>query len=423
MLFFQGARDAWHYKYSRLSSILSYRSEMTTSIQPFVRNHLTWMGYVMLGYIIFIQSMLGPLMPFLRDELHLSYTQGGLLPSLLAIGLILAGFSGDLLAGHFSRKVIFWGGSILLTIGGVLLGLSRSYELVFIAVLGMGLGSSLTQIMIQAFLADQHGVRRSIAISEANVAASLSTTLAPLVIGSLSRTDLGWQSVSLIAILLLALLGLIFHREAVPDPQQRFSTGISRARLPISFWLYWIVIFLVVAVEMSLAIWSTDFLVSVGGLSDANAALVFGAFPAAMFIGRLVGSRLTRHYSSYVLVLIALGVTLSGFLIFWLNHLLVVIIIGLFVTGLGVANLYPLIVSIAVGLAPEMSNQASARASLGVGMALLSAPFLLGWLADSLGFQQAFGIVTVFILAAAGFVIFNHLVYERRESPSGLGYS
>ncbi len=393
---------------------------MNISIQPFVRDRLTWMGYFMLGYIIFIQSMLGPLMPFLRDELHLTYTQGGLLSTLLAIGLILAGFSGDRLAGRYSRRVVFWGGSVLLTIGVILLGVSHRYELVFVAVLGMGLGSSLTQIMIQAFLADQHGLRRSIAISEANVAASLCTTLAPIVIGSLSRTDLGWQSVSLLAILLLTCLGVIFHREPIPDdPLQRFSTGTSRARLPVSFWLYWIVIFLVVAVEMSLAIWSTDFLVNVGGLSETDAALAFGAFPAAMFIGRLAGSRLARRHSSYLLVLLALGVTLSGFLIFWLNHQLVVIILGLFTAGLGVANLYPFIVSIAVGLAPELSNQASARASLGVGTALLSAPFVLGWFADSLGLQQAFGIVTVFILAAAAFVIYNHLVLERSESPSG----
>jgi hypothetical protein len=50
------------------------------SIQPFVRNRLTWLAYAMLAYIGFTQSMLGPLMPFLRAELSLNYTLGGLLP-------------------------------------------------------------------------------------------------------------------------------------------------------------------------------------------------------------------------------------------------------------------------------------------------------------------------------------------------------
>jgi len=381
--------------------------------QPFLRNRLTWLAYFMLAYIAINQSILGPLMPFLRSELALNYTLGGLLPAALAIGLIISGLVSGWLARRFNRRVVFWGGSVGLVLSVVMLSLSHRFELVFIAALGMGIGSSLTQIMIQALLSDQHGELRTVAFTEANVAASSSATLTPVVIGSMARLGLDWRMIPILPLLLLVFLAAVFYRDAIPNsdpPQTEYGSG--KTRLPLSFWLYWMVLLFVVAIEMVIAVWATDFLTNVVGLERTNAALAFGAFPSAMLIGRFFGSRLTQHWSSQILLLIALGVTLIGFPIFWLARLSPLNILGLFITGLGIANLYPLTLSIAVGMAAEQSNLASARASLAVGIALLSAPLFLGWLSDQFGIQSAYGIVIVLVVIALAIVINNRLLLK-----------
>ena len=388
---------------------------MLFSTQPFVRDRLTWLAYAMLAYIGFSQSILGPLMPFLRTELGLNYTRGGFLPATLAIGLILSGLFGDWLARHRSRRVVFWSGAIGLGASVVLLGLSHSFGLALIAVLGMGFGSSLTQVMIQALLADQHAERRAIALTEANVAASLSATLTPLVIGILQGTGVGWRTMPILVILFLTLLAITFYRQSIPDSIAVGSQSVEdRRRLPFSFWLYWMVLFLVVAVEMSMVVWATDFLDTVAGLSRIDAVLGFSAFPAAMLVGRIAGSRLTRRWSSLTLLLIALLVTLIGFVIFWLSPLATLNVLGLFITGLGIANLYPLTLSVAIGLAANQSNRASARISLGVGTALFTAPLLLGWLADRLSLQNAYSMVMVLMVAACAIVMNNRRLSDRR---------
>jgi len=385
------------------------------SIQPFARNRLTWLAYAMLAYIGFTQSMIGPLMPFLRTELSLNYTLGGLLPAAIAVGLILSGLSGASLARRWGRRVVFWGGALGLVIGAFLLGVSRQFELALIAVLSMGFGSSLTQVMIQALLADQHGELRSIAFTEANVAASLSATLTPLAIGSLQRAGLGWRAVSAFAILFLIILAISFRHDPIPDGTLARSQSVSgKGHLPPSFWLYWIVLVLVVAVEMSMVVWAADFLTSVAGLSRIDAALGFSAFPAAMLIGRIAGSRLTRRWSSLTLLLASLATTLIGFPIFWLSRLAALNIIGLFITGFGIANMFPLTLSIAVGLAAGQSNLASARVSLGVGTALLTAPLFLGWLADRIGLQSAYSMVIVLMVAACAIVMNNRWLLARK---------
>jgi predicted MFS family arabinose efflux permease len=376
------------------------------STQPFLRDRLTWLAYAMLAYIGFSQSILGPLMPFLRTELQLNYTLGGLLPATLAVGLIVSGLISDRLARRWSRRGVFWLGSLGLAMGVILLTLSRSFELALIAVLAMGTCSSLTQVMIQAILSDRHAERRSIALTEANVAASLSTTLTPLVVGGLQGTSIGWRAIPALILFFLGSLAIAFFNQGIPDrsPAQAQSPE-KMGHLPVQFWLYWVVLFFVVAVEMSIVVWAADFLDSVAGLSRTEAVLGYSAFPAAMLVGRIAGSRLTRHWSSLTLLLGALGVTLAGFPLFWLARIPTLNTLGLFITGLGIANLYPLTLSIAIGLAQDQSNLASARVSMGVGTALLTAPLLLGWLADRLSLQIAYGMVIVLVGAAPGIVV------------------
>ena len=60
-----------------------------TTHPPFLRDRFTWLAYLMLAYFAYLQAVLGPLVPFLRDELHLSYTVSGLHLSAFSIGMVL----------------------------------------------------------------------------------------------------------------------------------------------------------------------------------------------------------------------------------------------------------------------------------------------------------------------------------------------
>ncbi|MEP7291141.1 MAG: hypothetical protein ABI835_05130 [Chloroflexota bacterium] len=61
----------------------------------FIRDRFTWLAYLMLAYYAYMISALGPLMPFLRVELNLSYSVAALHLSAFAVGMILAGLTAD----------------------------------------------------------------------------------------------------------------------------------------------------------------------------------------------------------------------------------------------------------------------------------------------------------------------------------------
>jgi predicted MFS family arabinose efflux permease len=120
-----------------------------------------------------------------------------------------------------------------------------------------------------------------------------------------------------------------------------------------------------------------------------------------MLVGRAAGSRLLRRFPARGLVFASLAVTGAGFLIFWRMDGLPLMALGLIVAGLGVANLYPSTLSLEMGAAPGQPDQASARASLASGTAILALPLLLGRLADLVGITPAFGLVGVLTVLSA----------------------
>ena len=87
-----------------------------------------------------------------------------------------------------------------------------------------------------------------------------------------------------------------------------------------------------------------------------------------------------------------------GFGLFWGTGQALLGMVGLFVTGLGVASLYPLILSLTLGVAGSNIDQASARATLASGTAILALPLVLGRLADLVGIRQAYGVVAVLLI-------------------------
>ncbi len=388
--------------------------------QPFVRTRFTWLTYLMLGYFAFLQSALGPLMPFLRAELHLSYVIGSLHVSAFALGTIFAGLFGDTVVQRLGRRIAFWLGGVGMAIGAICLTFGMTVILTIASVFMMGIFGSLLLIMIQATLADKYQEQRAIALTEANVIASIGAGLAPALIGLFQRFVLGWRGALYSMVVVLILLAVLGWR--IPFPQRHYDLNAKafnsehrrRTALPPAFWAYWIALVCCVAVEWCIVVWSADFLHSSIGLSSSNATLTLTIFFIAEVISRFIGSRLTRIMRGSTLLLITIGITCIGFPLFWLapsGPLIALNILGLFIAGLGVANLFPFALSVATGTAPQQVDAASARISFGAGIAIFLAPFALGWAADNFGIQRAFTIVLVLLLMAVGASLFaNRLI-------------
>jgi fucose permease len=368
--------------------------------QRFYRDRFTWLAYLLLAFYGYFLNVLGPITPFLKGELGLSYTVSSLHFTAFAVGILAIGLGGHSLIQRLGRWRSLWVGAIGLSLSAGLLVIGQTPVITIGASFLMGLVGSLILAIVPAALSEQHGERRAVALSEANVIASLASIAAPLLVGWFAQSVGGWRLalglVALTPIMLYVGLGKGLSPAAASTQADPLPI---RQPLPGLFWIYWAAIVLAVSIEFCMISWSVDYLENVLGMLKADAAQAFSLFFAGMILGRLAGSRLVQRFSTPRLVTAAILVASLGFLFFWKPGSVLMGLGGLFITGLGVASLYPLLLSLAIGASHNNPIQASARATLASGAAILTLPLILGRLADAVGIGPAYGVVVVLLLS------------------------
>lgn len=366
--------------------------------RTFHRDRFTWLAYLSLAFYGYFLNVLGPLTPFLKDELQLTYTVSSFHFTAFAIGILLIGLGGHLVIQRIGRQRSLWLGLFGMSLSALLLLAGRNPVLTIAASFLMGLIGSLILAVVPAALSDEHGEMKAVAISEANVIASLFATAAPLLVGWFAQSIGNWRWAIGIIACVPALMFLLFGKNSSPTAASTDLIQASKS-LPSLFWLYWAALVLGVSVEFCMVFWGADYLEQVFKLIKADAARAISLFLAAMILGRVIGSRLVQRFSTRAVVTVSIIVACIGFLLFWRATSSSAGLSGLFITGLGVANFYPLILSLAINAADGNTVQAGARATLASGTAILALPLALGGLADAVGIRSAYGVVLLLLIS------------------------
>ncbi|MUG96581.1 hypothetical protein F7734_31290 [Scytonema sp. UIC 10036] len=109
----------------------------------------------------------------------------------------------------------------------------------------MGLLGSLLQITLQASVSDHYHEHRTVALTEMNVAASISAGLVPLLIGGFAQIGLGWRSALFLAAIALTAIAFLYRQVSISTLEGYCTEiAVSNQKLSMSFWIYWIVLFL-----------------------------------------------------------------------------------------------------------------------------------------------------------------------------------
>lgn len=379
-----------------------------TESTSFRRDRFTWIAYLMLGWFGYMQAIIGPMMPFLRQELRLNYAVSGLHMATYALGIAVTGLFGDRVAACVGRPAVFWGGGFGMALASGLLMAGTNPYCTLAGTGLMGLLGGLLFMSVQSTLTDRHGVWRTLALTEANILSGLTACFSPLLIGGMQAHGWGWRGALLVADAVLVVIAVLCIREPLPRPDEcRESRREFRgpelpvSKLPGAFWAWWTVMLLVVSVEWSMGMWAALYLESVVGLRKVLAATLMVVYCAAFVVGRVVASRMTRTTSLHVLQVRAFAVASVGLLLFWLPRTPAMAVVGLLIVGLGVANFFPLTLSIAVATCPERSEEASARILFAVGLGGLIAPLSVGLAADRTSLFAAYSIIAIVLLLAA----------------------
>jgi MFS family permease len=368
----------------------------TATRSEFRRDAPTRLSYAALMCFAFWVYGYGPALALLRDELHFSYAVLGVYSATWSVGTVLTGLTFAWLARRMSRPRLL-GASALVAGGGAglfVLGTSVPVTLAGAGILGAG-GTTLLTVL-QGVLSDGHGEQRDRALTEANIGAAACAVLAPLVLGALALGAVGWRAGFVLPVLGLAGLLLVYRRQPLPRPHTVVTQ--RRGRLPLAGSLFAALAAASMAVEFCLVYFGAEQLVTTG-LSATVAATAMSCHYLGLLAGRIGGAVATRRAGRTVLLLhLSLAVTAIGFGLFWLGGHPAVALVGLLLAGVGVANLYPLSVALSLGASPGLEDRANSLSQLLGGLLVITAPYLLGSLADPLGLTAAFAVEPVLLV-------------------------
>src|ERR1041384_7259619 len=118
--------------------------------RTFHRDRFTWLAYLSLAFYGYFLNVLGPITPFLKDELRLSYTVSSFHFTAFAIGILLIGLGGHLLIQRIGAQKSLWLGLFGISLSALILIIGRNAIITIGASFLMGWIGSLVLAIVPA---------------------------------------------------------------------------------------------------------------------------------------------------------------------------------------------------------------------------------------------------------------------------------
>jgi fucose permease len=285
------------------------------------------MAYIMAVWFVisFVTNLIGPLMPVVISDFHLSLGMAGFLPFsfFLAYGVISIP-AGALVEARGPRVTLL--SAFALNLSGCLaISLSPSYLVVIAGLFVIGVGMAMLQVVINPLMRTVGGEAHFAFFSVmAQLVFGAASFVSPLVFAAVMRqpaqptrpivwVELYWAFVAVYVLLLLVTSRLAIGQVTLADDERPGTLTMYRSLIrerPVQ--LFFLGIIAYVGTEQSLADWMSQFLATYHHYSPTvEGARAVSLFWGLMSVGCLIGLVLLRLLDSRVVLggaaLLAIG--------------------------------------------------------------------------------------------------------------------
>ena len=372
-------------------------------------------------YLAFISlglpdSLLGAAWPVLHGELGVPLSWSGAVFMIIAAGTIVSSLLSDRLTRRFGAgKVTAF--SVALSCAALFgFSISRSYAMLCLMAVPYGLGAGGVDAALNNYVALHYASRH---MSWLHCMWGVGAALGPTLMGTALGAGLGWSGgyriVGCIQAVLVVLLVLSL-------PLWKKSGGESAQTAPRALRLREIAalpgakavmlcFFAYCALEQTVGLWASSYLVGVRGLDPVTAASCGSLFFLGITVGRALSGFLTLRFSDDQMVRLGQGGIALGLALLLLPLEERAALAGLVLVGLGCAPIYPSVIH----STPAHFGAERSQAVIGVQMAsaylgTMLMPPLFGRLAARLGL----GLFPVYLLVLLALMLLAHEALCRR---------
>jgi FHS family glucose/mannose:H+ symporter-like MFS transporter len=381
-----------------------------------------WSLYAVTFVVGLTMITLGPVLDPILKELDIPLSQGGLISVAFAVGMLIGVVALNFFLARVPVKWGLVGAALIEAVGLAASGaLASGLWSLFAAYLFVGLGcvflNSLPGMWVTSHIKNDAG--RSMVVLLLFFA--LGMMAGPLAIGGALSWGATWRWVfgaeavlclALAVVLILSPISNIEGRENL-RPRRLLDVINFNSRLFIAVLVASI---LYIGAEFTLNVWLVKFQIDVLGADKGTGNIAMTLFWLGLLIGRLVVIPLTRRF--HPARILTAGMAFSA--VFSLGIALAVsvemVMVMSFFAGLGASAAFPLILSFSARFPRWHAGVVFSAVIMAGALGRIVFPYLVGPLAESLGFRLA--LCLTFVLSAALSLLALYLHRVSGEVPA-----
>ena len=368
--------------------------------KSFQRDRFFWITATQTAIVNFFLGGFGPAQSLLRADQGTTLTIAGLHGTAMGIASIAAGYANPHLAHKFGRKKSQWIGLSIFSVGLMMFIVSPPVYLTLPAILITGFGTSIVINSMLTTMSHHYGKAAEVAIPQANGIASVGFVTGTALIGTIATLYRDFWRLGLLLALPTVVILMLVGREKEKEEHVPDESGPETGKMSPKFWFAWVGFVACISSEFATSFWSAALLKDRVGSTAAISTVAIVALGTGMGIGRWYGGLALKNLKLDNQLLLIVGIQFIGFTSFWFSHSMVISLLSLLVVGLGISMQFALSAIRMVAFSDGRPDLAIGRSSLGAGIAIAGAPFLLGFLGDNFGISRAYIMVPVLIAIA-----------------------
>ena len=305
---------------------------------------IIYLSFISLGLP---DSLLGAAWPVIHAEIGAPLSASGFVFMIIAVGTIVSSLLSDRLTRRLGAGRVT-AISVAMTCAALFgFSLSRSYAMLCLCAIPYGLGAGGVDAALNNYVALHYASRH---MSWLHCMWGVGATVGPAIMGAVLAAghswNAGYRSIGLIQLVLTAILflSLPLWRAADGGAAESGRGGALSLREIVSLRgvkAVMLCFFCYCAVEQTVGLWASSYLVTARGVDPVTAAKCGSLFFLGITAGRAVSGFLTFKLGDREMVRLGLGIIALGILLVLLPVGNGAALVGLILIGLGCAPVYP----------------------------------------------------------------------------------
>lgn len=355
---------------------------------------------------------MGPILPAIRTDIDINYSQGGMLLSGQFIGMLITSMIGGYLINKIGKRAFMLSGSVLMIAG--LLGclIANNYQFLYTFNFIIGFGYGIYELGINVLCADSSEENKGSDMNFVHFFYGVGAIIAPLLALVCAEYLGNWRycfGLALVGPVIVSVLLLRYRITEKKISTQTWDKPSGKVSNPLTspfLWVAGIAMFFYVGVEVSTGGWITEFWNSSLPDSSIPASLTATVFWMSLTAGRLFSGRIADRIglTNYMLAA-SLGTLILSLLWRLLPQgnwtLLLIAILGFMLSGQ-----FPTAMAVVTAHFHESSGMAAGFISVFAGLSGFFIPSGIGRLADTFGISV---LTLAVMLLSIMLVIFTYI--------------